>query len=417
LVFIPARYAAGGIVFSVLDDESLEEGKRSKFQKQFTDECACYHLHIGIFYNAYRTKSLSKIVSIGTAVPAYCHQQMNILEFMQQVYAATEADKRKMRFLYHQSGIEQRYSVIPDYSREIQDWKFYPQSESLEPFPTLELRMTMYNKHAPLLSVDAIRDCLNHAHNPKDITHLITVSCTGMSAPGLDLQVMELMDFEKDIFRTSVNFMGCYAAIHALKIADAICKTDKNSKVLIVCTELCTLHFQQENTMDNITASLLFGDGSAAVLMTGSENELPGLHLDNFHSEVIPKGRRDMAWELSSSGFIMTLSGYIPELIEQDFSAILHRALAKENSNLNDVTDWCIHPGGKRILEAIHKSLHLTNGQLNCSYDVLKEFGNLSSASILFVLKKMLHTKKEMRKLVGAAFGPGLTVETFTAHC
>ena len=125
---------------------------------------------------------------------------MDILEFMQQVYAVTEADKRKMRFLYHQSGIQQRYSVIADYSREIQDWKFYPQTENLEPFPTLEQRMAMYNKHAPLLSVDAIRDCLNHAHHPKNITHLITVSCTGMSAPGLDLQVMELMDLEKDIF-------------------------------------------------------------------------------------------------------------------------------------------------------------------------------------------------------------------------
>jgi predicted naringenin-chalcone synthase len=360
---------------------------------------------------------LSKIVSIGTAVPAYCHQQMDILQFMQQVYAATEADKRKMRFLYHQSGIEQRYSVIPDYSKEIQDWKFYPQSESLEPFPTLELRMTMYSKHAPLLSVDAIRDCLNHAHHPKNITHLITVSCTGMSAPGLDLQVMELMDLKKSIFRTSVNFMGCYAAVHALKIADAICKAEKKAQVLIVCTELCTLHFQRENTINNITASLLFGDGSAAVLMTADDNELPGLHLDNFYSEVIPKGKRDMAWELSSSGFIMTLSGYIPELIEQDFSGILQRALAKENSDFDDVTDWCIHPGGKRILEAIHKSLQFANGQLSYSYEVLKEFGNLSSASILFVLKKMLYTKKEMRKLVGAAFGPGLTVETFTAHC
>ncbi|MGN6163096.1 MAG: type III polyketide synthase [Flavisolibacter sp.] len=359
---------------------------------------------------------MSKIVSIGTAVPAYSHQQMDIMEFMEKVYAVTEADKRKMRFLYHQSGIQQRYSVIADYSREMPDWKFYPQSENLEPFPSLESRMMMYSKYAPLLSVDAIRNCLGHSHQPKSITHLITVSCTGMSAPGLDLQVMELMDLEKNIFRTSVNFMGCYAAIHALKMADVICKTDQQAKVLIVCTELCTLHFQRESTIDNITASLLFGDGSAAVLIVANDNELPGLRLDNFYSEVIPKGKRDMAWELSSSGFVMTLSGYIPELVEQDFSAILQRALANENLCLDDVTDWCIHPGGKRILEAIHRSLHLTNGQLDYSYEVLKEFGNLSSASILFVLKKMLHSKKEMRKLAGAAFGPGLTVETFTAH-
>jgi predicted naringenin-chalcone synthase len=359
---------------------------------------------------------LSKIISIGTAVPAYCHQQMDILLFMQQVFAASEVDKRKMRFLYQQSGIQQRYSVIPDYSRTIHEWKFYPQSESLEPFPSLEKRMTVYNKQAPLLSVDAVRDCLNHVHHLKDITHLLTVSCTGMSAPGLDLQVMELMDFQKDIFRTSVNFMGCYAAIHALKIADVICKTNKKAQVLIVCTELCTLHFQRENSMDNIMSSLLFGDGSGAALVVADEDEQQGLYINSFYSEVIPKGKRDMAWELSSNGFLMTLSGYIPELIEEDFNAILTKALDKENSTINDVTDWCIHPGGKRILEAIHKSLGFTNKELNYSYNVLNEFGNLSSATILFVLKKIMQERKEIKKLVGAAFGPGLTVETFSAH-
>jgi predicted naringenin-chalcone synthase len=358
---------------------------------------------------------LSKIVAIGTAVPAYCHQQMDILHFMQQVYAATEVDRRKMRFLYQHSGIRQRYSVLPDYSKEVNEWKFYPQSEGLEPFPTLEQRMAVYHKQAPLLSVDAIRDCLNHVHHPKNITHLITVSCTGMSAPGLDLQVLEMMDFNKNIFRTSINFMGCYAAIHALKIANAICTADKNAQVLIVCTELCTLHFQRENTMDNITSSLLFGDGAAAALVTSNEAE--GLHLDHFYSEVIVKGKRDMAWELSSSGFLMTLSGYVPELIEQDFKLVLDRALAEENLSVRDVTDWCLHPGGKRILETIHKSLGFSDGQLKRSYEVLSDYGNLSSASVLFVLKKILQEKKEIRKLVGAAFGPGLTVETFTAHC
>ena len=357
---------------------------------------------------------MSKIISIGTAVPAYCHQQMDILEFMQAVYAADEASRRKMRFLYHQSGIRQRYSVLSDYSKPVAEWKFYPQTENLEPFPSLEQRMTLYNRQAPLLSVDAIRDCMNHAHDEKSITHLITVSCTGMSAPGLDLQLMELLDLQKDIFRTSVNFMGCYAAIHALKIGDAICRADTNAKVLIVCTELCTLHFQREPTMDNIACSLLFGDGAAALLLSNDESE--GLQLDNFYSQIVPKGRRDMAWELSSSGFLMTLSGYVPELIEADFSSIVGHALNKANTAQDDVSHWCIHPGGKRILEAIHKSLHFSNGQLKTSYEVLNDFGNLSSATILFVMEKMMHEKKSIKKLFGASFGPGLTVETFTAH-
>jgi predicted naringenin-chalcone synthase len=341
---------------------------------------------------------------------------MDILQFMQTIYATTETDKRKLRFLYQQSGIKQRYSVLADYSKTIEDWKFYPQTENLEPFPSLEQRMTIFNKQAPLLSVDAIRDCLNHIHDPKKITHLITVSCTGMSAPGLDLQVLELMDLGKNISRTSVNFMGCYAAIHALKIADAICKADKQSQVLIVCTELCTLHFQREGTLDNITSSLLFGDGSAAILLSNDEDEHEALHIDNFYSEVIPKGKRDMAWELSSNGFLMTLSGYVPDLIEEDFEKIVDSALEKDSVLKKDVSHWCIHPGGKRILEAIHKSLRFTNGQLSASYKVLNEFGNLSSASIVFVLKEMLKEKSSIKKLFGAAFGPGLTVETFTAH-
>ena len=358
---------------------------------------------------------MSSIISIGTALPAFRHSQQDILSFMQNVYASGEAEKRKLRFLYHQSGIEYRYSVVPDYSRPVKDWKFYPQTENLEPFPNLEKRMDLFHKHAPLLSVDAVRNCLGHVHDVKKITHLITVSCTGMSAPGLDLQLMELMEMEKNIFRTSINFMGCYAAIHALKLADSICRSESSSRVLIVCTELCTLHFQRENTLDNISSSLLFGDGSAAVLVTGDKTER-GLKLDSFYSEVIPKGKRDMAWELSSSGFLMTLSGYIPDLIEEDFASIIERALAHDKAIPKGITHWCIHPGGRRILDSIHKSMNFTNGELQASYEVLKEVGNLSSATILFVLKKLMDSGSPIKKLAGAAFGPGLTIETFLAH-
>ena len=340
---------------------------------------------------------------------------MDILSFMQKVYAVNEVDKRKMRFLYQQSGIGCRYSVLPDYSREINEWRFYPQTENLEPFPSLEQRMMVYNKQAPLLSVDAIRDCLHNVLHPHEVTHLITVSCTGMSAPGLDLQVMELMDFQKTIFRTSVNFMGCYAAIHALKLADAICKSEPKAQVLIVCTELCTLHFQREATIDNITSSLLFGDGSAAVLISADERKEGGAEINGFYSEVISKGKRDMAWELSSSGFLMTLSGYVPELIEEDFARIVDRALHHSGISSDHIDYWCVHPGGKRILEAIEKSVSLSREHLSASYDVLNKHGNMSSATILFVLKQILGSPQKQKNIFASAFGPGLTIETFTA--
>lgn len=359
---------------------------------------------------------MSKIISIGTAIPAYRHEQEQILGFMQRVYALTETDKRKIRFLYHQGGIKTRYSVIPDYSLPTEQWQFYSPTEGLEPFPSLEKRMQWFNKYAPVLSLEAVNDCLRNKN--KNITHLITVSCTGMSAPGLDLQLMELMQLPATIFRTSVNFMGCYAFIHALKMADAFCKNDTRANVLIVCTELCTLHFQKENTVDNITSSMLFSDGAAAVLVSGNNNE-EGLTVENFYSLVATKGKKDMAWELSSHGFLMTLSGYIADLIEEDFGSIVNNALKAANIKKEKVTRWCIHPGGKKILEAVHKSLEFTDGQLQNCYDVLRDYGNMSSPTVLFVLKKIMNdmllssAPKQDEIIFTAAFGPGLTMETF----
>ena len=336
---------------------------------------------------------------------------------MQLVYAMNNADNRKLRYLYRHSGIDYRYSVIPDYSLDVNDWEFYPQAENLEPFPSLEQRISLFNKNAGPLSVNAIQQCINSVIGDNEITHLITVSCTGMSAPGLDLQVMELMDLPKNIYRTSVNFMGCYAAIHGLKIADAICNSERNAKVMIVCTELCTLHFQKEPTIDSIASSLLFGDGAAAVLVTHDEYNKKGLRLDQFYSEVITKGKKDMAWELSSSGFLMTLSGFVPELLEEDFNPLVTRALGKKNIDKDEITHWCIHPGGRRILDAIHRSLSFANGDLKYSYETLKEVGNLSSATILFVLKKIMDSGLATgQRVFGAAFGPGLTMETFVAN-
>ena len=358
---------------------------------------------------------MSKIISIGTAVPAYRHRQEDILHFMQQVYAMNETDRRKLKFLYHQSGIETRHSVIPDYCRPAGEWKFYPNSENLEPFPSLELRMAWYHKYAAPLSVDAIRQCLDGHIPSSGITHLITVSCTGMSAPGLDLHIIQLMDLPKTIYRTSVNFMGCYAAIHALKMADAICKTDTTANVLIVCTELCTLHFQKDPTADNLASGLLFSDGAAAALITHDAHEKKGWHIDSFYAEIVAKGKKDMAWDLSGNGFLMTLSGYIPELIGEDFEALTGRALQQAGKTKEAITHWCIHPGGKRILDVIGKTLQLPEQALKPSYDILSSYGNMSSATILFVLKEIMNDYKPSANegLFGAAFGPGLTMETF----
>ncbi len=362
---------------------------------------------------------MSKIISIATGVPPYKHQQTDILKFADTIYSKSETDSRKLKFLYRHSGIDTRYSVLPDYSTTAADRQFYAKSKDLEPFPDLEKRMEWFADNAAELSVKTIRDCLIGQIKPHEITHLITVSCTGMSAPGMDLEIMEAMNLPADICRTSVNFMGCYAAIHALKMADAFCNNNAKANVVIVCTELCTLHFQKENSIDNITSTLLFADGCAAVLVKHTKAAAKGLILKSFFSDVAFKGKKDMSWQLSSKGFLMTLTGYVPDLVKEDFDVLLNKALKNAGIKKEAIKYWCIHPGGKKILEAIQQSTGLKEQDLQYSYDVLREYGNMSSPTVLFVLQKILielqNSEQDQAAVFGAAFGPGLTMETFIA--
>lgn len=366
---------------------------------------------------------MSKITSIATGVPKYKHPQQELFSFADKVYSENETDSRKLGFLYRQSGIEHRYSVIPDYTSADHERTFFPKNDSLEPVPDIAERMRLFNEEAPALSESVILNCIKGKIEKNEITHLITVSCTGISAPGLDLQLLERMDLPENIMRTSVNFMGCYAAIHAMKIADAFCKSTPNANIIIVCTEFCTLHFQKAISVDNLTSSLLFGDGCAAMLIQ-NDDAGRGLRLQDFFSEVSLKGKADMAWQLSSTGFLMTLSSYIPDLIKESFSQLFDKALAHAGLAKEQIDHWCIHPGGKKILESISDSLHLKKEDLQYSYDVLRDYGNMSSPTIIFVLEKILNEVREKRianneqptTIFAAAFGPGLTMETFIAQ-
>ena len=339
---------------------------------------------------------------------------------MQRIYGWEKDTGRKLKALYHQCGIETRYSVIPDYSLPADQWKFYPPTENLEPFPSLEKRMHWYREHAAALSLKAIHRCLEGRCAVRDVTHLITVSCTGMSAPGLDLELVEALGLPPQVFRTSVNFMGCYAAVHALKIAHALAVVP-GSRILIVCTELCTLHFQQAPTLDNLLSSLLFSDGAAAALVVADDDVDAGgtgVRLKGFYSEIVPEGKSAMTWGLSSTGFQMTLTGYVTDLIRADFATLVDHALEKTGVGRDQIGAWCIHPGGKRILDAIYASLSFSNGELEPSYAILRQYGNMSSPTILFVLHQLMENLEHSRPncIFGAAFGPGLTMETFVAE-
>lgn len=332
---------------------------------------------------------------------------------MSQVYGLNDTERRKLSYLYNHSSIDQRYSVIDDFSLPEEEWDFIPQHG--KDTPTMDERMRIFAREALPLSEKAIRSCIEGIIDPSEITHLITVSCTGMSAPGLDLQLMERFQLLPRIFRTSVNFMGCYAAVHALKLAKLICDTTPLANILIADTELCTIHFQKQYTPDNASSSLLFGDGSAAVLISNCLQQPNSLSLKGFYSWVENRGKKDMAWELSSNGFLMTLSAYVPQLIEQDILPLVTASLEHHEMSQSDITHWCIHPGGKKILDVIEQKLRLQKDDLCFSRKILQAFGNMSSATILFVLKEMMDNVTGSMNLFGISFGPGLTMETFLA--
>lgn len=356
---------------------------------------------------------MADVISIATSSPAYAHKQEDILHYMQKVYQLDAEEKRKLAFLYHHSGIETRHSVIPDYGNNLTGLNFLPENDC-DPFPSIDQRMELYKSTASAISIEAITKCIDTHINASQITHLISISCTGISAPGLDLEIMEQMGLSPAIFRTSINFMGCYAAIHGMKLAKFICDSEQDAKVVIVATELCTLHFQKEYTVENASSSLLFADGAAAVLISNSITSPKALQIESFHSQVAFEGKKDMAWEISSKGFLMTLSSYIPQLIKQDIEMLISAALQKQGLTHQEIPYWCIHPGGKKIVDVIEQKLSLSASQTKFARKVLAENGNMSSPTILFVLKEIMDSSiKPGEKIFGIAFGPGLTMETF----
>ena len=359
---------------------------------------------------------MSVIANISTAVPAYKHKQADIAEYMNELFDFPEQKKRRLRALYATSAIETRYSVLPDYSLPISKGTFFSKAKSS---PDVEARMKIYTDNALSLSVEAINKCVKGKIKLVDITHLITVSCTGMYAPGLDVDIVQQLKLNATINRTSINFMGCYAAIHALKQADAICKSNPDAMVLIVCIELCSIHFQKKDDIDNITSNLLFADGASAALVvpdkTATKKKMHGFKIADFYSQVDLNGKADMVWQLSSTGFLMTLSKDIPQLIEQSIKKLFTEAARKLKIKKQDITHWAIHPGGKKILSVIQKELGLDTIDLESSYKTLRNYGNMSSPTILFVLKDMLDNKVKPNKpetIFCVAFGPGLTMES-----
>ncbi len=358
----------------------------------------------------------SHITAIGTAVPPYKITQLQIADFMATALELNEIEQKRLKALYRATGIQSRYTVLEDYSRQPGEYEFYGNGVAMEPFPVISQRMELYRRHASQLCIQAIEQCLQAqtAVTRQQITHLITVSCTGMYAPGIDIEIIEEMGLPTHIQRTAINFMGCYAAFPALKAADHICRANPDAVVLVVCVELCSLHFQKHPTDDHLLANALFADGAAAVLVQPHPTEA-SLQIETFYGDLIPVGKKDMAWHISDFGFEMTLSAYVPDLIEQGIGTLTQQLFKNLPVGLSDISLFAIHPGGKRILEVIEKQLALPPNANRYAYEVLRDYGNMSSPTVLFVLqelKKNLQPSDNGSYILSFAFGPGLTLES-----
>ncbi|MCA6078399.1 type III polyketide synthase [Fulvivirga sedimenti] len=351
------------------------------------------------------------IQAIGTAVPQYVISQNEVLQFMLKAHQLKGEDRKNLEVLYRATGIQTRYSVIKDYLQPDQN-EFFPNNEELTPFPDTRQRQQKYRDEALELSLTAAKKCLETI-DPSKITHLITVSCTGMYAPGLDIDLVNHLRLSPEVKRTAINFMGCYAAFNAIKVADAFCHSDKPVNALVVCTELCTLHFQKDNTENNFLANALFGDGSSALLLTNQKPATPSLEVSHFYSTLQTEGHEEMAWDIGNTGFEMKLSAYVPDFLKKGIDPMLNRLW--EESNQREFDYYILHPGGKRILQVLEEKLGIGASENHFSRQVLKKFGNMSSATILFVLEALWNSgamKNDQYNVLGLAFGPGLTLES-----
>lgn len=305
------------------------------------------------------------------------------------------------------SQIERRWSCLaaprPGCNESLDGEGFYTPGQ----FPSTAQRMSRYEREAPALGASAVGG-LGLGKATRDISHLVVASCTGFSAPGIDLELVERCGLPLSVERTVIGFMGCHAAINALKIAHHIVRSSPKANVLVVCLELCTLHFQETDELDKLLTFLLFGDGCAAALVSA---EPSGIALDGFHAELVQKAAEQITWNIRDCGFDMVLSGKVPATISDTLRSGSERVLAGRSSRAIDL--WAVHPGGRSVLDAVEGAFDLHQSALSASRAVLRDYGNMSSATILFVLAKLMRrAPRGGASGCAMAFGPGLTAET-----
>lgn len=367
--------------------------------------------------------------SIRTLVPDATVEQNAVRDLFAAQPGVTRLATRLIAASFDGAGVESRHTVLDelDPTAAVATAQFLDRESGALLEPGTAVRNDIYAREADRLFIEVARHSLDAdpAITASDITHVVTVSCTGFHAPGPDYAIVRALGLPTAVQRYHLGFMGCYAALPALRAATQFCRADPQAVVLVVSVELCTLHLRSSSDPDTIIASSLFADGAAAALVTARDlpTPAPGFVLDGFHTALIPEGADDMAWTVGDTGFEMVLSTRVPQLIGAHIDDALRQlwqgddgvAAGLGRAPIGDVVrHWAIHPGGRGILDRVQERLGLDDSQLHPAREVLRTCGNMSSATVMFVLQRILeHERPQPGERVAAmAFGPGLTAES-----
>lgn len=350
---------------------------------------------------------MGHILALSTAVPPYILTQAHILEKIHEVFPMSPEEIEAVKKAYQNSGIEKRHLVTDDYSALPPSRKLlgehYPKV-----VPGMAKRNDLYKEFAPKLALEAAKKAIEEwGQDPLTISHVISVSCTGVMAPGIEFGLIESLPLKRSVRRFGINLMGCFGAFKGLEVAHAFAKLDPSHRVLVVCTELCSLHVQLHNNPSAIMGNTLFADGAAAAII-GQSQEKALFEMVRHTSIGLENSKEHMGWEAGDHGFLMTLSHHVPIILARHIQAFTEE-LISPYAKIPACT-FAIHPGGKAIIKAIEKKLGLRQEQAEASWETLANYGNMSSATFLFVLDA-LRKKASEEWVAGIGFGPGLSAE------
>lgn len=355
------------------------------------------------------------IRAIGLAVPDHCLAQDDLCDFMVALHGLDRRRARMLRTLYRRSGIDARHVCLGDLSRPTAPFGFSRRAPRDGRDATTARRMEVYRREAPRLAAAAARRALGRDGGvaPDAVDHLFVATCTGFFAPSVDVTLAESLGLRADVGRTLVGFQGCQAGLTALRLAEQACRARPGATVLVVCVELCSLHFQLEGTDDDLLANALFADGAAAVVVAGGAVPRTGraLAIERCATWLLVDAAPEMTWNVGDHGFRMHLGRRLPRIVGRDARAFVREHVLDAARRAPADCDWAVHPGGVAVLDAVEESFELAPEALRHSREVLARHGNMSSPTIHFVLDRILDSSTDGRPVVALAFGPGLTIE------